>query len=257
MATSDSTTKRCPRCDLVKAKTEFGRRGADRNFAPKAYCKICEREVERLRHPPKPRLPEGLRRCSKCDQILPETHEYFAKRGHRKFRSICRECERKKRREDHARNPEKRRAQQRQWRLNNPEKAQAKKKRDYDKRRDVIIQTTREWRKKYPEKVRAAQKNWDAAHKEERRALKRKHKAKRKNAPGHHTAKDIAVQFQSQDGLCWWCGNLLDPNDYHVDHRIALARGGTNNANNLCISCPHCNMSKNDRMPWEWSDRLL
>lgn len=83
-----------------------------------------------------------------------------------------------------------------------------------------------------------------------RRALKR-------NSTGTHSGADIALLFKTQNGVCWWCGSALDPDNYHVDHRIPLARSGSNAPENLCITCPTCNLSKGDKLPQEWNGRLL
>lgn len=78
----------------------------------------------------------------------------------------------------------------------------------------------------------------------------------RKTAEGTFTIQDVRAIYDSQNGLCWWCGQFVGTS-YHIDHRIPLARGGTNFPNNLCISCVKCNLSKGAKMPWEWNGRLL
>ncbi len=50
-------------------------------------------------------------------------------------------------------------------------------------------------------------------------------------------------------GLCIYCGknvaNSLTPNqEYDIDHLVPLAKGGTNDATNLALSCPECNNLK-------------
>lgn len=67
---------------------------------------------------------------------------------------------------------------------------------------------------------------------------------------------DVEQMYKSQRGLCWWCGEPLK-DDFHIDHRVPLSRGGTNDLGNLCCTCPHCNLSKNNKMPWEFCGRLL
>lgn len=37
-----------------------------------------------------------------------------------------------------------------------------------------------------------------------------------------------------------------------IDHRIPLARGGTNTLDNVCLACDECNNFKNDLTPHEW-----
>jgi 5-methylcytosine-specific restriction endonuclease McrA len=71
-------------------------------------------------------------------------------------------------------------------------------------------------------------------------------------APGEHNNNDIALQLVKQRNCCYWCSRLLTV-PYHVDHVIPLARGGTNGPDNLVCACPHCNLSKGDKMPYtEW-----
>lgn len=79
-------------------------------------------------------------------------------------------------------------------------------------------------------------------------AQTRTKKARRRNAPGKHTGADVTSIGNRQKWRCAWCRKPCSA-DYHVDHIIPLAKGGTNWPNNLCIACPTCNMSKKDRLP--------
>jgi hypothetical protein len=92
------------------------------------------------------------------------------------------------------------------------------------------------------------QKRW-SVHSTNRRARKR-------SAGGNFTPKDIQKLYAAQKGLCWWCSCKLSKK-YHIDHRIPISRGGTNQLDNICLSCPRCNLTKYNKMPWEFSDRLL
>jgi len=114
-------------------------------------------------------------------------------------------------------------------------------KRTYWKRREQEIEKVKEWQRKNPEK---------------HRANKSKYRSRVINAPGSHTAEDIKLHYKTQCGRCWWCQVELG-NSWHVDHRIPLSRGGNNGTGNIVIACPTCNLSKNDKMPWEWIGRLL
>lgn len=88
------------------------------------------------------------------------------------------------------------------------------------------------------------------------KARKQRRRARMKNAPGQFTAADILLQFKSQKGKCWWCGCKLGI-DYHADHLTPLARGGTNHPENIVVSCPKCNISRQAKLPWEWTNRLI
>lgn len=90
-------------------------------------------------------------------------------------------------------------------------------------------------------------------------ALKsRNRRAKERESKGAHTVQDIQKQYDRQKGECYYCGQKVG-STYHVDHIIPISRGGSNGTENLVISCPRCNMSKNDKLPHEWAigGRLL
>lgn len=88
------------------------------------------------------------------------------------------------------------------------------------------------------------------------RAGKARRRARLLSAGGTYTRHDVARLLIAQKKQCWWCECRLA--DYHVDHRIPLARGGSNDASNLVISCPTCNRKKSAKMPWEIENpRLL
>ena len=53
----------------------------------------------------------------------------------------------------------------------------------------------------------------------------------------------------SEPILCYWCLWPTERSDRHVDHVIPLVRGGAHAAENLRISCRHCNVSKGDEEP--------
>ena len=109
---------------------------------------------------------------------------------------------------------------------------------------DQIRSRSKAYREKYPEKHYAAIKRWHKANPEKVRAYQVNNKAKRKGAPGKHTGEDIVELFNAQIGLCIYCGvDLLDAG-YHVDHDVPLTRGGSNDPENLVLTCPRCNQSK-------------
>lgn len=83
-----------------------------------------------------------------------------------------------------------------------------------------------------------------------------KKRAIRLQATGTHTTGDIAQRYAAQQGRCWWCKKKVGKK-YHVDHIFALARGGTNGPENICISCPNCNQRKHAKSPLEFAGRLF
>lgn len=93
-----------------------------------------------------------------------------------------------------------------------------------------------------------------------RRARTAKRRARLLQAGGAHGPADIRRQFAQQKGKCYWCQAVLQvegEDKYHVDHLIALAKGGTNGPENIVCACRACNGTKAAKMPWEFNGRLL
>lgn len=200
-------------------------------------CKGCDAERKRIKSLElKQRSDEQIpypndKKCTYCKQVLPA--DKFSKNRSRLdgLHNVCRDCN-------------------------------SEYERDYRKSNwDELSEKRRRRERLNPEMVRARRHRWEASHPEQHRAIRnaifRKRYARKVASNGQHSAKDVELQFQSQKGLCWWCGLPLDPNNYHVDHRIPLAKGGSNDARNICIAHPKCNQEKHNKMPWEYNGRLL
>ena len=80
-------------------------------------------------------------------------------------------------------------------------------------------------------------------------------RAERVGAPGTFDKWDVLSRLSRQKNLCHYCLQPLvffGPEKYQIDHFIPLSRGGSNYANNIVLACPGCNLSKGDKMPWEF-----
>jgi 5-methylcytosine-specific restriction endonuclease McrA len=51
---------------------------------------------------------------------------------------------------------------------------------------------------------------------------------------------------------CYYCGRKISGRKAHIDHIRAVSRGGNHAVENLCASCPSCNLSKNAKSLSEW-----
>lgn len=211
----------------------------------------------------------STRPCNTCHVEYPRTSEYWHKDPKAKdglcYR--CKECARAATKKWANDNHDYTLERHREYYHNNKPAIQAYR----AEKAEHIAAWKREWRKKNADKVKqhkseSQKRNRASANERVRRHAKR-HPDKvrewtrigqhrRRKAPGKFTQSDIALLMKGQGGNCWWCGKPLNGN-YHIDHRIPLARGGTNDPANLCLTCPPCNQSKNAKLPQEWNGRLL
>lgn len=54
---------------------------------------------------------------------------------------------------------------------------------------------------------------------------------------------------------CHWCGTKVPGRKVHFDHVLPMSKGGAHSISNLCVSCPECNLSKQDRALADWIAR--
>ena len=150
---------------------------------------------------------------------------------------LCKKLYNVKRKKD---NPERERERQHRWRTENPDKARERSRRHYQKNREKEIARTNRWRR---------------ANLDKDRANSHRHRARKINASGTHTTKDIKWLLEKQKYKCVYCKKSVR-NKYHVDHIIAISKGGSNSRENLQILCPFCNMSKHDKDPIEYAQSI-
>lgn len=110
--------------------------------------------------------------------------------------------------------------------------------------RDVAIQISK--RPSVKQAATVAKRIYRAKHPHKARVLTERRRAWKLSAEGTHTEQDIVDLYDLQDGRCVYCAMPVGDN-YHVDHMTPLSRGGSNWPDNLAITCPPCNLSKNDK----------
>lgn len=260
--------KKCSKCGEVKPATSsyFGR---NRKYLRSA-CKDCARAASRARYESnKEKYRDNTRKYRERVKSDPEKYEAYKERdrqAHQKaywqdpeqfrernrrqratYPERYREYDRRKRIKQRDRDPEAFRDRQRLGVRN----ARAKRPEYYRSKERVANMTPEQIQRK-----RAREKEWRKANPHKVAAKAHKRRARLANTNGAHTPEDILVIYESQKGLCWWCGKPVG-DTYHIDHRVPLSRGGSNNPENLVISCPFCNDSKGAQFPHEWNGRLL
>lgn len=224
-----------------------------------------------------------LKRCSKCGIEYPSASEYFNKHSDKQgLRPDCRSCRSKTTKKYYQSNKEHVIQRTTEYQKTHPELRRQISRRHYNNHREQELARTSEYKVRNPDKVKAypstaaeyRREYGRRRHAERRDELNaqarayyaqnkgkalmrwRKRRAQKINAGGSHTQADIELQFKSQKGLCWWCGEPIEEK-YHVDHRVPLDKGGSNDARNIVIAHPKCNLEKHNKLPHEYNGRLL
>lgn len=232
--------KRCSRCkEHFPATLEYFSRCESAHDHLTPYCKPCTSIIGKEKYLTRKSLDPTYhtteyRRCSRCKEEKPCTEEFFHKNPTSRYglNTTCKQCVRLQKR---------RRIDQ------NPEKYRVYHHLHYEQNKERIADYHRAW--------------YQAGGKETIKANTRNRRARMRLAVGSHTAEDIENQLKRQKSKCYYCKKKLKKgkNTYHADHAVPLSRGGSNSPDNLVITCPTCNLKKNNKLPHEWPEggRLL
>lgn len=223
------TTKFCTKCKTEKPVEMFSRNARSKD-GMQAYCKVCVNNSAadyRLNN------REGLRE---------KQRKYIAANRDKKRESDQRYHQANRVRVlEYAKN----------YRESNKEKISKCKIEWYLKNKDKISEDRSARYRDDPEVANAARKRareWAENNKERVRIHKRNRKARIRNSPGI-LSKDISARLlKLQRGKCTCCGKPLG-NDYHLDHIIPIALGGTNTDDNVQLLRAECNNFKRAKHP--------
>lgn len=147
----------------------------------------------------------------------------------------CKECTKKDTAENRIKNEEYYRVYEKN-RMNMPHRIAARK----------------EYQKNNRDKARKYNKKWSDNNKESVRANVMNRRARKRGADGSYCAKDIREKMSAHKGKCAMCKTGIKKN-FHVDHIIPLAIGGTNWPSNLQLLCANCNWEKGAKHPIDFA----
>lgn len=126
---------------------------------------------------------------------------------------------------------------------------------------ELCLERHRKYNSEHRDEINAKNSEYQKCHLEQSRAKYHRRRAKKLGNGGNFTEKDIELQLKNQGYVCWWCGKPFVDGDSDlkrsIDHRIPVDRGGDNNPGNIVLAHIVCNKMKSNKMPWEWSGRLL
>lgn len=224
MADQDGITKRCTKCGIEKPLQDFPP-GKKAHHSPTAPCRVCRRAINALyradpRHKATAKILQAAWRASNPDRVTTQQTAYnLIHKDEIRARDLAYRTA----------NREKKRVTTALWRKAHPEWAK---------------RLTDEWNKSHPGHWKA----YRAANPGQFRAYWHKRRALEREAPGTFTKTDIADIQRMQRDRCAVCRRNLKGLG-HIDHIIALSKGGSNFRSNLQLLCRSCNSSKNDHDP--------
>lgn len=157
-----------------------------------------------------------------------------------------------------------------------PEKKRANDRDYYRRNRERRMAYITSWQDANPERVKQYKRNWNAANQEYRhewylanrekviesakenyrrrseeqpdlvRALGRDRAARRRARERKAFVEyvDPNLVWQRDSGVCQICGHAADQDDWHLDHIIPISRGGDHSYSNTQVTHPFCNRSK-------------
>lgn len=71
------------------------------------------------------------------------------------------------------------------------------------------------------------------------------------------SANDRIKIYRKTQGRCYLCGEFVDYDSFEIEHKIPLAKGGTNDFSNLFPACHCCNTIKHDIYPQELMEKIV
>lgn len=101
----------------------------------------------------------------------------------------------------------------------------------------------------HTDKVKANVSAYRKANPDKKRHLENRRRVRKVGNGGSHTVSERREKFAQLGDVCYYCG---ESKPLTVDHDVPLARGGTDNIDNILPSCRSCNSRKNTRTAAEY-----
>jgi len=211
---------------------------------------------------------EPMKKCTKCRRWLPLTSFFRRTASKDGLMPICKECDRIRSATYHADNREEARKQRAEHYATHRVRILAASKVYRDSNREKISQQRIPYRLAHKadkaeydraynaaraeENVRQAT-EWRKTHPSARKAQKMKRRAIKLGSIVEPLPNDYETGlYETQHGLCYYCGRDLETTGFHRDHMTPLVREGAHSLENLCLACPACNMRKSTKTAEEF-----
>ena len=225
MDSAECTTKVCSKCKVCKPVSEFHKRSS-RKSGICARCKECVSVYTSRRY-------EENKEAFKARGIA-----WYAANKERMKVAKAAYC---------AANAEMVAAKKTAWRTANPERVRAAKLAWAKANPDSYVT----YYKNNKDRLKALRAAWRDANRDKTQEYRSNRRA-RKSALGGVLSRGLSEKlFLLQKGKCPCCGLALG-SDYHLDHIVPLALGGTNTDENMQLLRAICNLRKNAKHPVDY-----
>lgn len=161
-----------------------------------------------------------MKTCRTC-KIDKDLDSFYRSRNADGRETQCKKCKGESRKARMAKTPGRQTAYNKSWAVKFPDKARQVA-RNNERNRDPI-------------KVRKIQRDAQA-----------RRRARKRAAFVDDVRSDVVLD--QHEGICGICLVPVDPNDFHVDHRVPLAKGGEHSYSNTQPAHPKCNLMKSDKL---------
>ena len=131
------------------------------------------------------------------------------------------------------------------WYKKNKKHVAYKSKTWYKENPGKYAENQRRHKEKYKEFYSEYYKRWASENRDKLNLKKHCYYARRRRQLGVVSPGIIDRLFIEQAGLCLYCNRELQ--EYHLEHKLPISRGGLHDDKNLCLSCPRCNLRKKDK----------
>jgi hypothetical protein len=229
--------KNCKGCGIEKKLEDFYKNNHTKDGRG-SKCKECvkERAAEYRKANPKPKverkprqtgfrlLPEGMRKCSKCDSVKPKEDFYKDNKRSSGVGVRCKDCVnsylRKRKSENY-----------------------------YE-----ILERRREWRESNRLKLREQDAAYREANRDKKRLTEAKRRARKQSLPDTLTLDETNAILEKFEGKCALCDHPSEALDHFIP--LASGKGGTTKENIIPL-CKAMNTSKLHRNPFVWAETCL
>lgn len=125
----------------------------------------------------------------------------------------------------------------------------------YYANREARLEANRAWHVEHSDIHKERCRSWRENNVERKRIHDNNRRARKLATNGTYTAADIERIYADQRGRCAYCRAKLGQRFWR-DHIVPLAKGGTNTARNIQLTCRRCNARKYALMPEVFARRL-